>query len=313
MSRCLPPFVRLARGAGSALLLSLWCVAVLSVTVLAVARMVMTDVDDAGLRNRRFEARELALSGVAYGMHPKIEVWDALLDQRYPDGSRLRVKVTSEGARLDINRMLKERGQRTLRKLFEIWKVPAEAIPLVTDSLVDWIDPDDRRSLNGAERDDLAKQSQYSLPANRDFRSLTEMEKVRGMDVVSAAKPDWAQFFTVNGGRRIDLQEAEIDVMRAAGGLSIDQARQIDLARLGADRLPRTKDDLKIKNVGQFLERMSIADPQRQVMSARFSAGMGPMRIESKATVGGTDYTVIAIVARGSSSGDAVLLNWEER
>jgi general secretion pathway protein K len=297
---------------GSALLLSLWCVAVLSITVLAVARMVMADADDAGLRNRRFEARELALTGIAYGMHPKIEPWDLLLDQHFPDGSALRVRVTSEGSRLDINRMVKERGQRTLRKLFEIWKVPSESISMITDSLADWTDADDLRSLNGAEREQLAKQSQYSLPANRDFRSVTEMEKVRGMDVVAAAKPDWAKYFTVRGGRRIDLQEAEIDVMRAAGGLSVDQARQIDLARLGPDRLPQTKDDLKIKGVDQFLQKMGVSEPQRKQMGALFSAGTGPARIESKATVGGVDYTVIAIVARGGG-GESPMLDWEER
>ncbi|HEY8900364.1 MAG TPA: hypothetical protein VIM61_08125 [Chthoniobacterales bacterium] len=306
--RALPP----SRN-GSALLLSLWCVAILSITVLAVARMVMADVDDAGLRNRRFQARELALTGIAYGMHPKIEPWDPLLDQHFPDGSSLRVRVSSEGSRLDINRMVKERGQRTLRKLFEIWKVPSESISMITDSLVDWTDADDLRSLNGAEREQLVKQSQYSLPANRDFRSVTEMEKVRGMDVVAAARPDWAKFFTVRGGRRIDLQEAEIDVMRAAGGLSIDQARQIDLARLGPDRLPQTKDDLKIKSVDEFLRKMGISELQRKQMGSLFSAGTGPTRIESKATVGGTAYTVTAIVAKGSGGGEPPLLDWEER
>jgi len=298
----------------SALLLSLWCVAVLSITVLAVARMVLADVDDAGLRNRRFEARELALTGLAYGMHPKIEVWDPLLDQHFPDGSRLRVRVTSEGSRFDINRLLKERGQRTLRKLFEIWEVPRTAIPIAVDSMVDWTDPDDLKSLNGAEREQLEKQSQYSLPANRDFRSLAEMEKVRGMDVVAAAKPDWVKYFTVHGGRTLDLQEAEIDVMRAAGGVSREQGQQIDLARLGPDRLPQTRDDVKIKSVGDFLGKIGLPDMVRDAMASKFSAGRGPTRIESKATVGGTDYTVTVVMMRaGSGGGEPTMLDWEER
>jgi general secretion pathway protein K len=301
------------REAGSALLLALWCVAVLSVTVLAVAKMVLADVDDAALQNRRFEGRELALTGLAYGLHPKMEIWDPLLDQRFPDGRKLRVRVTSEGAKLDINRQLRERGQATLRRLFTNWGLTSPQISTVVDSMIDWIDPDEQPLLNGAERTQIAREPQYSPPANRDFRSVGEMEKVRGMDVVAAAKPDWARYFTIHGGRRIDLQEASIDVMRAAANLSLEQARQIDEARTGADHLPQTRDDLKIKNIGQFLESMGLPPAQRTLALTKFAVGLGPTRIESKATVGRTDYTVSAVVARGASGGDGALLNWDER
>ncbi len=302
-----------SRIGGSALLLSLWCVAVLSVTVLAVAKMVLADVDDAALENRRFEGRELALTGLAYGLHPKIEAWDPLLDQRQPDGSRLKVRITSEGARFDINRQLRERGQATLRRLFTNWGLTSSQISTALDSMLDWIDADDQPLPNGAERGQLEKQPQYSPPANRDFRSVAEMEKVRGMDVVAAAKPDWAKFFTVHGGRRIDLQEASIDVMRAAGGLSTDQAQQIDEARRGADHLPQTRDDYKIRNVGQFLASMGLSEAQRTLAASKFSAGAGPTRVESRATVGRTDYTIAVVATRPAGGGDGALLDWDER
>lgn len=298
---------------GSALLLSLWCVAVLSITVLAIAKMVLADIDDAGLQNRRFEGRELALTGLAYGLHPKIEPWDPLLDQQFPDGRKLKVRVTSEGAKLDINRQLREKGQPTLRRLFTNWGLTSPEISTVIDSLIDWIDPDDQALLNGAERAQLEKEPQYSLPANRDFRSVGEMEKVRGMDLVAAAKPDWAKFFTVYGGRRIDLQEASIDVMRAVAGLTFEQAQQIDEARRGADHLPQTRDDLKIKNVGKFLDAMGLPPAQRNLALTKFTAGTGPTRIESKATIGRTDYTVSVVVSRGANGGDGALMDWSER
>ncbi len=297
----------------SALLLALWCVAVLSVTVLAVAEMVANDVSDAGVQNRRFEGRQLALTGIAYGLNPKIEIWEPLLNQRLPDGSKLRVNVTSESARLDINKALREKEQRSLKALLKLWNVPPEKVSEIVDSLADWIDPDQFRSLNGAERDDLQRQNRYSLPANRDFRSVDEMEKVRGMDIVAAVKPDWANFFTVTGGRRLDLQEASLDVLRAVGGLSLDQARQVELARNGADRLPHTRDDVKIKNVAEFLQRLGIPQAQSTALQSRFSGAAGPSRIESRATVGGVDYTVIAVANRGTGGGEVSLLTWEER
>lgn len=303
----------LPRRSGSALLLVLWCVAVLSVTVLAVAQMVIADVGDASLQNRRFEGRELALTGIAYGSNARIEPWDPLLDQTLSDGSRLRVTVRSESARLDINRLLRERDRRTLKELLRIWEVPSEKVSQVVDSLVDWIDIDQFRGLNGAERDDLKDQTRYSLPANRDFRSVAEMEKVRGMDLVAAVKPDWAEYFTVNGGRRLSLQEAPVDILRAAGGLSAAQANAIELARNGPDRLPHTRDDVKIKDPAAFLDRIGLTEAQRQLVLSRFSAGGGLTRIESRATVGGLDYRIIAVANRANAGGEGAVLAWEER
>ncbi|HVE16629.1 MAG TPA: hypothetical protein VNB29_07820 [Chthoniobacterales bacterium] len=295
---------------GSALLLAIWCVAVLSITVLAVARMVQTDVDEAGQKNRRFEARELALTGVAYGMHPKIETWDPLLDQKFAGNRKLRVTVMSEAARIDINRALKEEGQKTLRKLFDIWGAKEDQISIAVSSMMDWTDPDDIRLLNGAEKADLINQTKYSIPANRDFHSVSEMERVRGMDLIAALKPDWADYFTVNGSRRIDLQDAPIDVMRA-GGLSEEQARQVDEVRRGADREAKTKDDYKIKNVAEFLQKVGLSGPQIQVLQGKFGAGLGPVRIVSRAWVGGTEYQIVVVSTRGAE--DNALIAWDEQ
>lgn len=294
----------------SALLLAIWCVAVLSITVLAVARLVQSDVEDAGLKDRRFEARELALTGIAYGMHPKIEPWDSLLNQNLGGGRKLRVRVISEAARVDINRALKEKDQAVLRKLFEIWGAKDQQISVAVDSLIDWTDPDDIHLLNGAEKDELRNQTRYSIPANRDFHSVSEMERVRGMDAIAAVKPDWADYFTVNGGRRIDLQDAPLDLMRA-GGLTSEQARQIDEVRRGADREAQTKDDYKIKNVAAFLQKVGLPAQQIEAAQSKFSAGAGPVRIISRAKIAGTEYEIVAISTRGAD--DNALISWEEQ
>ncbi len=57
----------------------------------------------------------------------------------------------------------------------------------------------------------------------------------------------------------------------------------IDRVRRGADGVERTKDDFKIKNVGEFLEKVGLPELQAQAVAARFSVGMGPTRIESTA------------------------------
>ncbi len=293
----------------SALLLSIWCVAVLSIAVLSVATLVQRDVEDAGLENRRFEARELALTGIALGSNPKIEAWDPLLRRELPGGRSLRVKVVSESSRLDINRALREKDHPTLKKLFQIWGADERVVSAVVDSLVDWTDKNDLRSNNGAEKDDLVKSPQYSIPANRDFHSVTEMEKVRGMDRIAALKPNWAEYFTVNGSRRIDLQAAPMDLLRA-GGLSEEQALQVETVRRGADKELVTKDDLKIKNTTEFLRRVGLSEAQTQLVQSRFGAGLEPTRIESRARVGGTEYRIVVVSSR--TGGEATLIAWDE-
>jgi type II secretory pathway component PulK len=297
---------------GSALLLTLWCVAVLSVTILAVARMVQRDVDVEGLEARRFEARQLALTGIALGMNPRIERWDPLLRQKFPNGFELQVRTMSEAARLNINRLLKEPEQLTLRRLFDVWQIPPEDAGMIIDSLVDWIDPDDLRMPNGAERDDLLEQNRFSIPANRDFHSVAEMERVRGMDVVAAWKPDWQEFFTVHGGRRVDLQDAPIDTLQAVGEMPRDIAAQIAEVRLGADLEPDTRDDLRIEDVAGFFQQFGFVGPQADNAARRFGVRTEPTRIESSATVGGTTCRIVAVTNR-AAGGEGGLISWEER
>ncbi len=243
-------------------------------------------------------------------MNPKIDAWDPLLDQNFGNGVKLRVRVISEASRIDINRALKETGQKTLRKLFDVWGAKEEAISMVVDSLIDWTDADDIRLLNGAEKADLLNQTRYSIPANRDFHSVSEMARVRGMDQIAALKPDWADYFTVNGNRRIDLQDASIDVMQA-GGLSQEQAHMIDDLRRGPDKEPQTQDDFKIKNVSEFLKRVGISELQIQAIQSKFGAGLGPSRISSRAQINGTQYEIVVVSTRGAE--DNALIAWDEQ
>ncbi len=63
------------------------------------------------------------------------------------------------------------------------------------------------------------------------------MARVRGMDAVARAKPDWKDYFTVYGNGKIDIQDASADVLEAAG-LTSTQAEAIIEVRNGGDRLP---------------------------------------------------------------------------
>lgn len=306
---------------GSALVLTLWAVAILSVMIVTLARLVDVDLEASSLASKRFEARELALTGIAYGMNPQIKRGDPLQHQRPDDGSALDVSVTSESARININSVLGDVNDETLADLFELWNVPEEFSRTAQDSLRDWIDENDIRSLNGAEREDLLGQTQYSVPENRDFISVEEMERVRGVDAIVLSQPNWAEVFSVHSEETLDVQDASSSVLQAVGGFSIEQAERLIETRNGPDGGAQTDDDLIFENLDQVASVIGLSQVQREALESRFGIGSEPTRVESVATVGGVSYTITVILDRGGSAdgesggnrgGEAKVLSWKE-
>ncbi len=297
--------MRTARTSGVALLLTLWCVAVVAMATVGVARLIGLDSETESLRARKFEARELALTGIAHGSNPEMPRWHELLHQRLPGGGTLDVRVTGEGARLNINRLLQEPENPSLKRLFSLWGIPDDEARTAIDSLADWTDKNDSHRLNGAEREQLQNQEVYSLPENRDFRSVEEMARVRGMDAVERRHPQWREAFSVYSADKLDIQDAPLEAMLAMG-LDAQTAARIVEARNGPDGIAGTKDDLIIKDLAQAAQELG-ADSES--LSQIFTTASEPVRVESRATLGPTRYVVTAVIQR--RQGAAIC--WEEQ
>lgn len=296
---------------GAALLLTLWCVAVVAISVVLVARVVDADVTDESLRARRFEAREAALTGVAYGINPQVKRDSELLHQKFDGGRALDVRVASESGRLNINRLLKMPGDHTLKNLFTRWGIPEDEASAAVDSLADWVDADDLRRLNGAERDSLAGQTVYSLPQNREFHSISEMARVRGMDAVEQHRPDWREFFSVFSGEKLDIQDSPPELLEVAAGLTGEQALAIAAYRNGPDRLAGTADDILIKDLAEAVATAALSEAQAGTLAAAFQVGAEPTRVESTGWQGETKYEIAVVVNRAQGKG--ANLSWEEQ
>ncbi|MEI6337375.1 MAG: hypothetical protein WCQ57_02180 [Verrucomicrobiota bacterium] len=296
---------------GAALLLTLWCIAVVAVTVVLTARIVGSDVEDESMRSRRFEARELALNGIAHGMNPGLKRGSEILHQKREDGGGLAVRVTSESARLNINRLVKEKDAHTLKNLFALWGVPADEARVAVDSLADWVDEGDLRRLNGAEREDLQNQTTYALPQNRDFQSLSEVRRVRGMDAVARHQADWGDYFSVFSRVPLDIQDALPEVLRVWAGLSGEQAESLVEFRNGGDGLPGTFDDRVIQSLDEVIRRTGLSEAQAEALRAGFQVGAEPTRIESTGRVGGMSFRICTVADRSQQK--PARLNWEEQ
>ena len=211
---------------GAALLLVLWAIAVLSFSVLWVSNLVNSNMEGGAADAKGLRARQIALSGVALGLHPKVTREDTdLLERDIGHGERMQVRIRGEGARLNINQLLADQDRVTLQSLFMLWGLDNRQADTLIDRLIDWVDDDIGRQMNGAERAEYEALGIADAPANRPFRSVDEMGRVLGMEVLSEVHPGWRDAFTIFGDGRVDVNEASSEVLQAVTGLPRDSRR----------------------------------------------------------------------------------------
>lgn len=295
---------------GAALILVIWCVLVLSVATLAAARLVEQGLSSQRLASRKFDAKQVALTGIALGREPKIEKDDPLLFQEIRPEVRLEVVIGTEGGRININSYLARPDYNTLAELFEHWGMKEDAARSLVDCLKDWVDPGDLRSLNGAEERELAG-TNYSRPENRPFLTVAEMRGVMGMDELESVKPDWADSFSTLSGPKLDVQEASAELMEVFGKLPKEQAANLVTYRSGVDKEPGTIDDIEIKSIEQVATMGGLSKAQMGSFAQNFQVGGSPVRITSTGIADQVKYTIVAVVSKRERG--APLLWWEEK
>jgi len=309
MNRRCPRSVR-----GAALLLVLWAIAILSFSVLWVSNLVNTEMESGSADVRGLAARELALSGVALGLHPQVTREDtALLDREIRPGERLRVRIRGEGARFNINQLLAAQDTVVLKNLFILWGLSNDEADVLLDRLNDWVDNDIGRRLNGAEKTEYEAAGILDAPANRPFRSVDEMGRVLGMEALSAVHPGWREAFTIFGDGKIDVNEADSDVLQAATGLTPELVADILRMRRGGDEIEPTEDDVKFEDIQQLKGWLQASTLPPDQVAERLTTESKVKRIDSRGIVGECER-LISVVAESGEGGQATnYLLWEEK
>ena len=238
---------------GAALLLVLWAITVISFSVLWMANVVNLELETTVSDSAGLTARQIAVSGVALGLHPQVKRDDTeLLNRDLGAGERMEVRIRGEGARFNLNRLLKDQDRITMLNLFTLWGLTADEGNALIDKLTDWVDEDEfRTGFGGAERTEYEAVGITDAPANRPFRSVPEMGRVLDMEKLAALKPDWAESFTIFGDGLIDVNEAEADVLQAVTGATPEMVQGILQQRRGSDEIEPSEDDLRFDDVGQ--------------------------------------------------------------
>ncbi len=108
---------------GSALMLMIWAILVMSVTVMGVVQYISYSAEESKQAEYEFRALHLAESGLAVGLHPNTRRGDIVMKQKVGPDSGFDVVINYEGARIPINYVTDERLREAIYNLFIYWQL----------------------------------------------------------------------------------------------------------------------------------------------------------------------------------------------
>jgi general secretion pathway protein K len=293
-----------SRKQGSALLLALFTIILLSGLITATVGFLKNDVDEYGARNKEFRARQLAESGLAFGIHPMVNDEDrALLEQNAEDGGMFRVSIVSESTRLNINVLLQSGREDLLESLFARWGVDAKSAKAAVEGM--------HKYLSSPARAQTIQATNQGAQFEAEFRAVEEMSLVPGFASVMEKQPDWANFFTVWGDGKLDVNLADADMVELVTGVSPATAKQFVQYRWGPDGKPFTLDDRVYNSMDEVRTALGMSPQQFGLVQDLLSLKSAVDRIESTGVMAGYKKTIAVIASRNTSP--IRYLAWQER
>jgi type II secretory pathway component PulK len=300
---------QVSASAGSALLLVLWSLLLLSMSVFGVVEIVQTSITHASHLEAQAQARALAMSGLAVALHPEMKRKDSLLQQQPAQGGKWDVTLRGEAGRLNLNFVLGHHRE-ILTRLFTAWGMKEGEAEGVTDCLYDWITPGNTPSPHGAKEAEYRRAGLTHFPSGKPFTSLAEARQVMGMTEVEKLKPDWQDSFTLWSDGPLDVNEATPDLLAAVFALPLSQTEAFVATRNGKDGLPETDDDVTVKGTAELKLAFGLSDKNLTSIADEISFIDPIRRVESVGEADGVAVTVSAVVRLQTSPPDYLL--WTE-
>jgi general secretion pathway protein K len=314
---------------GSALLLVLFTLLLISGLVLSALTYLESGVEDYGALNHQFRARQLARSGLAFGLNPQISNQDTpLLNQTFKSNGGFHVVISSESTKLNPNSLLEQGRDDILQTLFLQWNVPLDAVNEVINGLKKWtngnqeIQPVGTNMPQTAPAQQAGVQQQAGLEPGQTgqqqgiqlvhpFMAVSEMAQVSGFNAVIQAKPDWANYFTVWSDGTIDVNLADANIIALVTGVTPATANQFVKHIWGPDGIPFTSDDQPYQDWNAVMLQLGMSSQQFQIVQNLLSLTSTVDRVDSTGTIGKYS-TTISVVAKRTSIPVAYLL-WQEK
>ncbi len=293
-----------------ALPLVLWCIAFLAGLVILAGGVVREWIENESLAEKKFVARQMALSGIALGLNPAVKSGSPLLRNGNKNTEGYEVLLTNEAAKINPNFWIQAGNRPIFNRLFASWGTSLSDSEAAIDALQDWIDGDDFVSLKGAERGEYEREGRLGYPANRPLKHIREMESVINLAPLLAAKQGWQKEFTIWYNGKVSIQYAKEPVLTALAELTPNQCQSLIELRAGLDGIENTDDDQKLASVEAVADLLGAAGNQRAALLEFFDVSGDVRRIESTGWCAGVSHTISVIAQSGAS---AQLMSWEER
>ena len=290
----------------SVLLIVLWALILLSAAVLAWAKVIQQDIQMSGQENREIEARAMAHSGLAIALHPLVSKKTPLLEEELGDGMSYRVRMVSEGGKLNINWFIAGEDPRKLevvKQWLATMDLDFKERETFLDSLLDYVDGDNDPHLNGIEdKDDYH-------PANRPLQSLDEITHIANGELLTS-KPGWKDQLTIFSAGTIDLTAANENILRVIPGIGDARMQRFLQYRRGKDGVDGTIDDPEFKTVNEVFGFLGLSQAPGQEFSGLVGFKDPTMHITSEGTSGKVVRQVEVVARKGGSN--PVILYWKE-
>jgi len=296
---------------GSALIAVFWIMAILSLAVFAAVRVVYHDADIASAQINGFEALQAAERGVAVAANPAIKPMDPLLDWTSEDGQlSYKARIRSEASRFNINAILLRKDKSLLTGMLTGWGMEFDDAQMLVANLTDWVDGGDLAELNGAEIDWYESEGRPNHPFNRPFYSLDEMRLVKDMELLEEVQPQWRKWFTVWSDGKLDINEAEPELIAVAAEVSIDEAQNLVEHIMGPDLERDTEDDLRFQDLTAALTLLGVSEFQMPMVVPRFTVKDKTARIISDGRAGTVKRRITLVLK--NRTGQPVILERKE-
>jgi hypothetical protein len=293
-----------------ALPLVLWCIAFLAGLVLLAGGAVNGWIESESQAEKRFLARQMALTGIAFGVNPAVNLGNPLLHHGSKDSEGYDVKITNESSRINPNYWIQQGNRSIFTRLFAAWETDLTASDAAIDSLTDWIDGDDFVLMKGAERKEYELAGRPGYPANRPLKHIREMEAIINLSQILAAKQGWQDAFTIWYSGKISVQYAQEPMLKALAELTPNQCQSLIQMRAGRDGVDNTADDQKLESIEAVADFLGAGGRQRAALLEFFDTSGDMRRIESTGWCGGVSHKIVVIAPTGAPG---QIMSWEER
>jgi len=176
------------------------------------------------------------------------------------DDYELKITITDENSKININRVIGEKGQVNqslldlLKNLFEISGYSTSLV----DCLLDWIDEDNLPRASGAENFYYSSIGLKNIPPNRNLLTLKELFLIKGFDekIIQGdeEKMGILSFVTIYSDDKININTCRGEIINAMGFTG----SQVDTIIMERENRPLNERFLLRINRNAFLKNRSL-------------------------------------------------------